>query len=130
MADTTKTKTCSRCKGIGYVNSPVVHRGVPGLCYACDGTRKQVWVPLQVRLAAHVTSVSAWRREIEVAAERTVAKFEAMRPERQLRWAERHENDMQDLRQAWRRAGQNAPTKGKWCSPSEAASIEVLDESD
>ncbi len=38
-----KTRTCLRCKGKGMRNTPVVHLGVPGLCYGCDGKGVQVW---------------------------------------------------------------------------------------
>lgn len=37
----TKTKVpadkCTRCRGKGLIDTPVLHLGVPGLCYACDG---------------------------------------------------------------------------------------------
>lgn len=29
--------TCSRCKGTGMTSHHVVHMGVPGTCYKCDG---------------------------------------------------------------------------------------------
>lgn len=50
----TKTKTCTRCKGTGFKSTPVVHMGVPGLCYGCDGKGVQRWVSkeqLDARLA-------------------------------------------------------------------------------
>lgn len=28
---------CNKCKGKGLVDAPVLHFGVPGLCYRCDG---------------------------------------------------------------------------------------------
>lgn len=31
------TDNCSRCKGTGFHTKAVVHLGVPGLCYGCDG---------------------------------------------------------------------------------------------
>lgn len=39
-----KIRTCMRCKGTGYRNCPVLHLGVPGLCYGCDGSGTQGWV--------------------------------------------------------------------------------------
>lgn len=30
-------KLCTRCRGKGYRATPVVHYGVPGLCWDCDG---------------------------------------------------------------------------------------------
>ena len=39
-----KTRTCLRCKGHGFRNTPVAHLWVPGLCYGCDGSGTQVWV--------------------------------------------------------------------------------------
>ena len=41
---TMKTRTCLRCKGKGFRNTPVVHLGVPGLCFGCDGSGTQGWV--------------------------------------------------------------------------------------
>jgi hypothetical protein len=29
--------TCNRCKGTGFRSTPVLHLGIPGLCYGCDG---------------------------------------------------------------------------------------------
>lgn len=34
---TTDKKTCSRCKGKGKVDSPVMYAGVPGTCFSCRG---------------------------------------------------------------------------------------------
>ncbi len=39
-----KTRTCLRCKGKGFKSTPVVHLGVVGLCYGCDGKGVQKWV--------------------------------------------------------------------------------------
>ena len=33
-----EARMCSRCKGTGNTNYVVVHLGVHGLCYKCDGT--------------------------------------------------------------------------------------------
>ena len=33
-----EARVCSRCKGTGNTNHVVVHLGVHGLCYKCDGT--------------------------------------------------------------------------------------------
>ena len=41
---TMKTRTCLRCKGTGFRSTPVVHLGVAGLCFGCNGRGKQVWV--------------------------------------------------------------------------------------
>lgn len=30
-------EVCQRCAGKGFRQTPVVHNGVPGLCYGCDG---------------------------------------------------------------------------------------------
>lgn len=39
-----KTRTCKRCNGSGSRNTPVIHLGVPGLCYGCNGIGVQQWV--------------------------------------------------------------------------------------
>lgn len=39
-----KTKTCIRCGGTGLKTTGVIHLGVPGLCYGCNGSGTQVWV--------------------------------------------------------------------------------------
>lgn len=61
-----KTKTCTRCKGTGFRNTPVAHMGVPGLCYGCDGKGTQKWVTKEEineardrRWAAHFDSIAA-----------------------------------------------------------------------
>lgn len=28
---------CNRCSGKGFRNTPVIHMGIPGLCYGCNG---------------------------------------------------------------------------------------------
>ena len=43
-----KTRTCKRCNGSGMRNCGVVHMGVPGLCYGCNGSGAQVWVEAAV----------------------------------------------------------------------------------
>jgi hypothetical protein len=43
-----KTKTCTRCNGTGNRNTGVLHLGVPGLCYGCDGAGFQVWADASV----------------------------------------------------------------------------------
>ena len=32
------TKTCVRCNGTGMKSTSVIHLGVPGLCYGCNGS--------------------------------------------------------------------------------------------
>ena len=39
-----KTRTCKRCNGSGFRSTPVLHLGVPGLCYGCNGSGVQKWV--------------------------------------------------------------------------------------
>lgn len=39
-----KTRACKRCNGSGFRNTPVVHLGVPGLCFGCNGSGTQGWV--------------------------------------------------------------------------------------
>ena len=38
-----KTRTCKRCNGTGFRNTGVLHLGVPGLCYGCNGSCTQGW---------------------------------------------------------------------------------------
>lgn len=38
-----KTRTCNRCSGTGFRNTGVLHLGVPGLCYGCNGSGTQGW---------------------------------------------------------------------------------------
>lgn len=44
MTKTATCKTCQRCNGTGFVGTPVVHLGVPGLCMSCDGCGTRRWV--------------------------------------------------------------------------------------
>ena len=37
-------KTCTRCNGTGIKSTGVLHLGVPGRCYGCDGSGLCVWV--------------------------------------------------------------------------------------
>jgi hypothetical protein len=39
-----KTRTCNRCSGSGLKSTSVVHLGVPGLCFGCDGSGTQGWI--------------------------------------------------------------------------------------
>ena len=39
-----KTRTCKRCNGSGFRNTPVAHLGVSGLCFGCNGSGAQGWV--------------------------------------------------------------------------------------
>ncbi|MFN9295644.1 MAG: hypothetical protein ACK6EB_46820 [Planctomyces sp.] len=58
------TKTCTRCNGTGLKNTGVVHMGVPGLCYGCNGSGLQVWV-----CAAGITA------ELQAARDRHIAEL-------------------------------------------------------
>ena len=59
--ETMKTRTCLRCKGTGFRNTPVVHLGVPGLCYGCNGSKKQRWFTIE-RL--NEIRDNQWEREL------------------------------------------------------------------
>jgi hypothetical protein len=113
---TPKTKTCKACRGTGKKSTPVLHLGVPGLCYQCDGAGEQVRVSAeQVRLA-YVQAAEAHMAELEgiaadlkamVAADPSAAKFA--------------ERKLTQLRQTWKEASYKAknpkPSRAKWVSP-------------
>lgn len=60
-----KTKTCVRCGGTGRKNTGVLHLGVPGLCYDCDGAGVRVWMN-----AAAITA------ELQVLRDRHIAELQ------------------------------------------------------
>lgn len=37
MQYSTELKTCPRCRGKGWISSPVVYAGAPGGCFKCNG---------------------------------------------------------------------------------------------
>jgi len=59
-----KTRTCKRCNGSGFRSTPVLHLGVPGLCYGCNGSGVQKWVEAVVITAERQRSVD--RHIVEV----------------------------------------------------------------
>jgi hypothetical protein len=59
-----KTKTCTRCEGTGNKNTGVLHLGVPGLCFGCNGSGLQVWAD-----AAEVTA------ELQLSHDRHIAEL-------------------------------------------------------
>ena len=60
-----KTKICTRCSGTGRKNTGVLHLGVPGLCYDCDGAGVRVWMD-----AAAITA------ELQVSRNRHIAELQ------------------------------------------------------
>ena len=57
-----KTKTCTRCGGTGLKTTGVLHLGVPGLCYGCDGSGLQMWLD-----AAAITTEKQTARDRHIA---------------------------------------------------------------
>lgn len=66
-------------------STPVVHLGVPGLCYGCDGSGQQVWVEKIARIAEVAKAVARHRAEIEKKAEHEMAYAAHVRSERRTR---------------------------------------------
>ena len=60
-----KTRTCKRCNGSGFRSTPVVHLGVPGLCYGCNGSGVQTWVEAAVITAERQRSVDRHIAEVK-----------------------------------------------------------------
>ena len=144
-------RTCKRCNGTGSRNTPVVHLGVPGLCYGCDGAGTQVRVPVATLQAAERAGIARHRAELEELARnaeaayadrasrrRTRKELDAYRaghgatPVTDARWEEvlaryaaqdaRHAAELESLRDRWRRAADvKLSTRAKWCSPRAAA---------
>lgn len=52
-----KTRTCKRCSGSGFRSTPVLHLGIPGLCYGCNGSGVQQWVEAVVITAERQRSI-------------------------------------------------------------------------
>lgn len=153
-ANATTTKPCRRCGGTGNVKSPVVHMGIPGLCYKCDGAGVLVLVSAATLRAAQATGVVDWRREIEgLAADETGAhalrvgrrrsreELDAHRaahgasPLTDAGWEkslacdtwqdDQHAARLDELRDRWRGAGDVPPiTRSKWLSRYDADRLE------
>jgi hypothetical protein len=149
-------KDCRRCQGTGMRNTGVVHIGVPGLCYACDGAGVLVLVSADIQRAAQAASIVTHRREVEetaayekarharrVAKHRTREELDAYRatrgasPVTDAGWAavlarharqdERHAARLAELRQVWRGASDVKPvTRARWVSCHEAARLARL----
>ena len=107
------TKTCTRCNGTGIKSTGVVHLGVPGLCYGCDGSGLQVWVD-----AAAITAELQKARDRHIAElQNSIAECEAGRAagtirERDcLRWTAEYKATLAALASAVEPAN-----KGEWRS--------------
>jgi len=113
---TPKTKTCKACRGTGKKSTPVLHLGVPGLCYQCDGAGEQVRVSAeQVQLAAEKATES---HLAELEEEAALLKLMREKNPRSARFVERK---LAELRETWKtvnRKAKNAPkARAKWVSP-------------
>ena len=128
---TMKTRTCLRCKGKGFRNTPVVHLGVVGLCYGCDGSGTQGWV---TREELNGDRDAQWARHFKLIAQdaadaKTVLEFLELFAhvgegsvvlERRLRRRRRELNKVLDtLRDYWKRSKENQraekpATSGAW----------------
>lgn len=137
-----ETRTCKRCNGTGNKNTPVAHLGVPGLCYGCDGTGVQFKVGVDVLKKAEIASAKIHMNEIEEKVEALKAiwtgedvEAPSKRPlcwiplpkvgptkinARKLRKVARREEQLEELREAWRTANQLSknPTakRARWVS--------------
>jgi hypothetical protein len=59
-----KTRTCKRCNGTGFRNTGVLHLGVPGLCYGCNGKKIQTWFTGEEIHAEKVAQINAHQTEL------------------------------------------------------------------
>ena len=149
----TNTRTCTRCNGTGMLNTPVVHLGVPGLCFGCDGQKVQVLVPAATLQAVRKANIRRRRAELEERA-RVTEDLHRKRLERRRRradvdtcraarglppitdkqWDEetalysridaRYAADVEFLEDAWRHATDiEIPTRDKWLGPLQATDI-------
>lgn len=60
-----KTATCKRCNGKGHGTWVVAHMGVPGLCYACDGSGKVARYTMAERVDLFVRRCESHLAELE-----------------------------------------------------------------
>ncbi|MFN7323231.1 MAG: hypothetical protein ACK5SM_00615 [Sphingomonadales bacterium] len=116
----TKTKICIRCKGKGLTGSHVVHLGVPGLCYACDGAGYLVWKDADT-VCSEETAI--WKRAQEEMIEKAgylKQEIERVRSRGSVILVARYEQELEDLRGAYRKAIKKledlSTAKGRWAS--------------
>ena len=93
-------KTCTRCKGKGLVPSRVAHMGMPGTCYGCDGSGKQVVFTMEERVARFVKRCEDWMAELEGTAANLKAQKADLSPKRKHRhsWID---EEIASLRKTW-----------------------------
>ena len=108
---------CSKCKGRGMVASRVVHLGVPGLCYKCDGHGKVYFVTTEQARQSHLEGAKAELDRIAQQAEEAKALAAEALERRNARRARRGldplessdyrdrelERQLEQLRDAYRR---------------------------
>lgn len=123
-----KTKVCKRCGGTGRVSSPVVHCGMPGTCYNCDGRGVLRWVSAEVLTARRLVVYAEWLAQIESQAAHPKARIadakatlagECSDGRREVlsRLIPGWEEKLQELRVLWRsvKADMGKPVaRGKW----------------
>lgn len=110
-----KTKTCPRCKGTGRRSCGVVHLGIPGLCYRCDGRGELKWVSAdQVAKTIRATFELHKQELIEKAAYLTAKMQRTKNEQLKLQLG----SQLDELRHAWRTAAVKAANadfcKGEW----------------
>lgn len=57
---------CSRCQGKGFRDTPVVHMGMPGTCYGCDGDGSRATELANKQKAKIAKQVAAQYHDVEV----------------------------------------------------------------
>lgn len=145
-----KEKTCTRCGGKGLVSGSVLHLGVPGLCYMCDGSCKLVWVTGEEVASLKRKHLEAHLLEITEKGTITKARLaeKTASHEKHKEWAKANgkmvgdtsymmeylSQDLESLRKLYRELKKEIaelPSKkfrGKWVAPSQVRSYAKANE--
>ena len=110
-----KTKTCKRCNGTGMRNTGVVHLGVPGLCYGCNGSGVLRFLSGEDVAAKVTKQVESHRAELAQRAEYVKSKIAKTKSAVLLA---RYEQELADLRAAYKATAKQleaaSESKGEW----------------
>lgn len=110
-----KTKTCGRCKGKGRVKCGVLHLGIPGLCYECDGKGVLRFLDAATVAAKKLDGFASHQAELAEKAEYVKTRMEKTRS---VVLKARYEAELADLRSAWKAVAVATKglvrTKGEW----------------
>lgn len=95
-----KLVDCKRCNGKGIGNWHVIHLGVPGLCYACDGCGQQAKLTMEERVQLFIAAKESHLKELEDEAAR-IKEIHSHGRQSQFR-TNRLEENLERLRETYR----------------------------